>query len=551
MPVVNFVTEGRRVEVAEGTTLLEAGRRAGVLVEAPCAGEGTCGKCTVRVSAASRAGVIPTGRHRLQEQGFVLACDTRVAGSVEVETLPREEGLRVLAWGADVEAAVDPFVTREYVSAEDVTRVFGGDRLLRSVPGDQRRPSSGVAVDIGTTTLAAALVDLGSGRQLAVRSELNPQAAYGQDVLSRIKLAGDPAGLELLHDTVSRAIARLVRGVAADSGIALSAIDEVVYCGNPCMLHLAVGVDPSPLGRFRYASRLRGDQHVAARDRRIGVPDAPIYLPPILSGYVGADITAGLVATGLPTLPGTSLFIDIGTNGEMVVARDGRLAATSSAAGPAFEGMNVSSGMRAAEGAIEAVTLAPDGALSCDVIGGGAATGICGSGLVDLVAALVERGVLLPTGRFRDAAAIGAAPLRERLETRDGKRVFRVTGAVSLTQGDVRQLQLAKAAIRTGVDFLLRAAGVDEAAVDRVLVAGGFGYHLRPAALVTVGLLPAAFAGKIQLVGNSSLSGGRAFLVSRGTREAMRELAPRVELVDLPACADFERHFVGRIGFPG
>lgn len=278
-------------------------------------------------------------------------------------------------------------------------------------------------------------------------------------------------------------------------------------------------------------------------------PAGLVYLPPAISAYVGADITAGILATRLHDEQGTTLLVDVGTNGEMAIVKEGRLWATSTAAGPAFEGMNIACGMRAGKGAIERFHVGADGEVEIGVIGGGKATGICGSGLIDIVAELVAAGVIGPNGRFVPAGKISLPKLQERLVTRDGKPAFHLAEGVHLSQQDIRQVQLAKGAIRAGIDLLLRHLGVEAGEVRSVLIAGSFGYHLRTGSLITLGLLPPAFAGKIEFVGNTSKTGAETILLDRECRPAVVRLAAGVEVVELAAAADFDKVFVSSLAF--
>jgi uncharacterized 2Fe-2S/4Fe-4S cluster protein (DUF4445 family) len=552
VPRVTFVSERRWIDVAEGTTVLEAARRAGVAVDSPCAGDGTCGKCAVRLAPGSRRNVTARARHRLEKDGYLLSCAAAVTGPLEVETLAPLDaaGLAIQAEGVSAPVSVAPFVRRVYRAEEDVTDVLGGEQLLARLAGEQLEPACGAVVDLGTTTIVAALVDLATGRELGFRSALNPQATYAHDVMSRVKLGSTAEGLALLQREVCGAMRGLLRELCDAAGVPASSIHEVVLSGNTCMLHLAVGESPRGLGRHPYTPHLAGGNHVPAASLRLGVADgALVYLPPVASAFVGADIASGLLATGLATRAGTTLFLDVGTNGEMVLARDGRLLATSTAAGPAFEGMTIACGMRAADGAIDAVRIAEDGACEVSVLGGGRATGLCGTGLIDAAAELVRVGVVQPSGRFARAETVASPRLRERLGAVDGKPAFFLAEGVYLSQGDLRQLQLAKAATRVGVDFLLRAAGVDVGALGRVLVAGGFGYHLRPESVVGIGLLPREALGRIEFVGNTSKSGARAFLLDAGRREELRAVVQRMEVVELTRAGDFDRRFVERIAF--
>ncbi len=552
MPLVTFLPDNRSVEVANGTTILEAARRAGVLIEAPCNGAGHCGKCIVRLASDDLARIIVhmDAPDDATGEGAVLACHSEVYGDVTVE-VPRqaEQGLRVISAGTGIKVTPEPFITRRFDPAAHQTAILAGEKLLAIERGDTVAGNHGLVVDIGTTTLVAALVDLDSGRELASASSLNPQSLHAQDVLSRIRFAAAADGLALLQQDLIAELNRLAGDVAHQAGIEPERIYEAVFSGNTCMLHLAAGVDPSPLGRIPFTPTITGGNHLDAAE--IGLKIAPrglVYLPPVISAYVGADISAGILAAGLAGLSGVTLFIDIGTNGELALAVDGSLTASATAAGPAFEGMNISCGMRAAVGAVERVDIAGTGELDMAVIGGGKPAGICGSGLMDLVAELVEQGGIARNGRFAAASAV-APLLAARMEGEGSKAAFRLGDQVSLTQKDVRQVQLAKGAIRAGIELLLRAEGREPKDLDRVLIAGSFGYHLRERSLITLGLLPPEAAGKVTFLGNTARSGGEMLLVNARLRAELQELVGRVRVVDLAGNPAFERTFMEAMGF--
>jgi uncharacterized 2Fe-2S/4Fe-4S cluster protein (DUF4445 family) len=337
--------------------------------------------------------------------------------------------------------------------------------------------------------------------------------------------------------------------VCAVAGIERERVFEVIFSGNTCMLHLAAGVDPSPLGKIPFTPSITGGFHLSSE--QIGLHIAPkgiVYLPHIISAYVGADISVGILAADLNRLPGVSLFIDIGTNGELVLAVDGVLTASATAAGPAFEGMNISCGMRAADGAVERVLFKPGGTIEIGIIGETEPVGICGSGLMDLVALLIQEKIIAKSGRF---ATPDGTPveLLERLEGEGAGRAFRIAPHVSLTQKDVRQVQLAKGAIRAGIELLLSRAGVASAELDRILIAGSFGYHLSEESLLILGLLPPDAVGKISFLGNTSRSGGELLLLNSHLRDELAEIVSQVTSVELAADPAFERVFVEAMKF--
>lgn len=556
MVTIVFLPAGISVSVPGGTTILEAARRAGVVIDSPCNGAVVCGKCAVRVPEYSLCNVVQKGGHRLGKEeegsGLVLACATEVTGDIVVEVLDdqAERELKITSHGHSVAVELAPYIVKEYDAERDVTTVWAGLVKIAREQGDTSAESYGVVVDIGTTTLVVSLVDLVQGAELATASALNPQSRHAQDVLSRIKLGSEDAGLGELRDGVIREINALIDEVTRKQGVNRERIYEVIYSGNTCMLHLAAGENPASLGKYPYTPTLRCGSWLDAKMHGIGMaPGGVIYLPPIISGYVGADITAGLQAVRLHEEKDTVLFVDIGTNGEMALCHGGKLWATSTAAGPAFEGMNIEFGMRAGEGAIERFSVLEDGSVSVKTIGGADAVGICGSGLMDVVAELVAHQVVNKSGKFtRDTASLPPA-LAQRLTQKDGKTVFLLSERVWLTQKDVRHVQLAKGAIRAGVEFLLGQAGVTAALLDRVLIAGSFGFHLTARSLTTIGLLPPEITHGIEFVGNTAKSGGGIFLLNSKSRRQMSEVVKQIDVVELANCPDFDNVFVRCLSF--
>ncbi|MGN1410494.1 MAG: ASKHA domain-containing protein, partial [Eubacteriales bacterium] len=323
----------------------------------------------------------------------------------------------------------------------------------------------------------------------------------------------------------------------------------VIYSGNTTMIHLATNVDPTSLGKFPYTPKIRGGNDIPADMLDIS-PFGLVYLPPIISSYVGPDITSGVLASQIEKKKGTTLFIDIGTNGEMVIAKDGSLSATSTAAGPAFEGMNITYGMRAGKGALEMFQIDDGGNIETHTIGDVKATGICGSGLLDIVGELVKTGVVGPNGKIIPPEK-GSYPenLKQYVVSFEGKPAFRVTDDVYLTQKDVRQVQLAKGAVRAGIEAFLLSQNVRAEDVDLVEIAGSFGYHLRAKSLINIGLLPKEFEGKVSFVGNTSKSGGKAFLLNTDLRRYMEELVGKIDSVELSNREGFNKIFVNALNF--
>ncbi|MDR0662788.1 MAG: ASKHA domain-containing protein [Spirochaetaceae bacterium] len=540
MPRVTFLNEKKSISVGLKTTILEAARRTGVVIESPCNGMGKCGKCTVKAGGSND----------------VLSCQTKVIGDIAVETRDYDavnESMKILAEGNSFQYGHKPYVRKKLINGNGVqrTEVYGGKTLIGVEEGNTINDTYAVALDIGTTTIVAALIDLCSGEQADSESELNPQTAYAQDVLSRIHFASKDDGLQTLFSIFICCLNTMIDTIATRLEISKSNIYEIVFSGNTTMLHLATRTNPYSLGQYPYRPRISGGSFINARDLGVAISQfGLIYLPPVISAYVGADITSGILVSQLDEIKGTVLFIDIGTNGEMALAVNGKIAASSTAAGPAFEGMNISCGMRASRGAIEYFVI-HEGRMEFNVIGGTEAAGICGSGLLDITGELVKAGVIAPNGRFvqPDDGSPYSDDLRKCMRDKDGKKAFFITSNVYLTQKDIRQIQLAKSAIRTGIEMLLAHFNLAAGDITRVEIAGSFGYHLREQSLFNIGLLPAEFAGKIYFTGNTSLSGAIAFLLNLDFMSKMRKLVQRIDTVELAKHENFDRVFVKYMSF--
>ncbi|WP_094605420.1 Na(+)-translocating NADH-quinone reductase subunit F [Sporomusa silvacetica DSM 10669] len=553
---INFIGKGVTAEVETGTTILEAARTVDVMIESPCNAVGTCGKCKVRVNPEQLDCLIQDGEHHLSKdeiaEGFALACQAKVMGDIDVEVISKNQNktLKILDHGESFDIKIDSFIKKEYDGSAK-TIVYAGGKVIGEESGDTAALNFGVVVDIGTTTVVASLVEIGTGDELASVSALNPQSLQAQDVLSRIKFASDEQGLKTMYSDIIKEINRMILEIAKEAGINQENIYEVIFSGNTCMIHLAANVNPYSLGKYPYDPQIRGGSHISAFEHNLNISSfGLVYLPPIISSYVGPDITSGVLASRLQDRKGVTLFVDIGTNGEMVIGTDGKLSSASTAAGPAFEGMNITHGMRAAKGAIEIFDIEEDGGVVVKTIGEAKAIGICGSGLLDIIGELVANHVIGKNGKFVSPETADLKPeLKQRLVKQDGKPVFEVADGVFLTQKDVRQVQLAKGAVRSGIEFLLKSNEVKAEQVDKVLIAGSFGYHLRAKSLINIGLLPSVFEGKIDFIGNTSKSGGRAFLLNVAYRKEMEELVGDIEVVELANRDDFDKVFVACLGF--
>jgi uncharacterized 2Fe-2S/4Fe-4S cluster protein (DUF4445 family) len=480
---VELAPLGRKLELESGSSLRDVLFDHGV--EFPCGGRGRCRGCRIRVLSGD-VGITPEMRRALTaseiQDGWRLACHARVDGPLVLE---------VAQWEMDV-------------LADGV-----------SLPGGLRE-GTGVAVDIGTTTLVAQSLDLGSGQVLGVRTGLNPQCAYGADVMSRVQFALCSSELTgLIRDSVGS----MVAGV--------SNVREVVLVGNTVMHHLFSGVSVEPLSAVPFRPSSLAETSFTPRELGWDLPPAcPVRFLRCLGGFVGSDILAGIAATRLHRAKRLTALIDLGTNGEIVVGNRDGLECASTAAGPAFEAACISVGMRAATGAIAEVSTCGDG-FDCQVIGGGAARGICGSGLVDAASAALDLGVLVPNGRLAG-----------------GARELKLCDTVALSQRDLRELQLAKAAIAAGLRILCARRGARVQDLDRVYLAGAFGNYVRIASAARIGLLEMD-PERVEPAGNTALRGAKMSLLDSSATSGIV-----VEHVELAADGAFQDTFVDCLNFP-
>ncbi|MGH3406465.1 MAG: ASKHA domain-containing protein, partial [Streptosporangiaceae bacterium] len=474
---------------------------------------------------------------------------------------------RVLAAVDDLELRTDLAVVRtlgRVLRAADyrVTAVIVDDVLIDVQPGDTTGTLFGIAFDLGTTTVVATLLDLATGTPLAVASMLSKQQPFGADVITRISaVMMDPAALDTLARLAHETLAELTAEVCGQAGVDPAQVCEVALAGNATMTHLALGIDPEPLGVAPFIMSVRLLPEVLAADLGLPVhPRARAFCFPAFGAYVGGDITSGLLASGMDRDSRTRLFIDIGTNCEIVLGNREWLLATAAPAGPAFEGAAIRCGMRAADGAIEVVSMTPD-EVTLQVIGDVAPDGLCGSGLVDAVASLVSVGLLDASGRFVPAeqAAAVAPGLASRLTMLGQERVFvlhwrgepgDVADSIYLSQRDVRELQFAKAAIATGWNILLEEAGLAPGDVQQVLLAGSFGRYLSPASAIKIGLVPRMPALRVVSAGNVAGEGAKMALLSVRERAGALALLQEVRYVELSDRADFNDAFVDQLSFP-
>ncbi len=508
---VVFKPDDKEISIHEGATVLEAARQAGIILTTPCGAKGTCGKCAVLLH--------PTGRR-------ILACQYRVQSDLVVVVPPESRFYehKILKEGLAPSAGVCPTVYRRYEGIAGPGGVFG------------------VAVDIGTTTVVAKLLDMADGRCLATEAVLNPQTRFGDDVISRINYAQSPERLSEIHKVIIDCINDLIGRLCFPARIDVSRIYEICIVGNTTMNHIFLGYPVEQLGRAPYLAYAVDARDVPPGDLGLRVnPSGNVHCVENIAGFVGADTTAAALAADLDAIEDRTLVVDIGTNGEIVLGTRERLYAASCAAGPALEGARIKYGGRAAEGAIEAVVA--NGDIDLDVIGNVPSRSICGSGLIDAVAVLADLGVVDATGRLLDRKSLGRsvpAAIVSRLCECDGQPAFRLSSGdgtgcsgVLLTQRDVREMQLAKAAILAGIRILMNKLDLTAGDIDRVLLAGAFGNYIRPASAVRIGLLPDVPLDRIQSIGNAAATGAQMLLISDECRDRAARLAKKIQYVEI------------------
>ena len=583
---LHFPQLDRDIASQAGETIYQSARRSGLRIIGACGGRGTCGTCQVHVVDGKIHDAGEKARAAEKKSRWVRACQVTPTSDCSVEVAARSlapvvraefdagETVEMLPLDAAVisrdinvpqatltdnlsdldrviRALASPLPAVDLLAARQLPTVLRKDWSLRahvregeligfSPPGCR---TLGLAVDLGTTNVAGFLVDLISGARLASLGIENPQVAWGADVISRMNHAiQGPAQAAELRQAATTAINALAHDLCLSIDASAADIADIAICGNTAMHHLLLGLPVRQLGRAPFVAALRDAMDIKARDLDLtACPGAYVHMAPNIGGYVGSDHVTALIATQALWQSGTTtLVMDIGTNTEISLVHSGDIMSASCPSGPALEGGHISCGMRAADGAIERVTV-EDGRLKIGTIGGRQPVGLCGSGVIDAMAALRQTGILDDSGRIA-----GAHP---DIAEVDGKRVALLAPGVTFTQHDVRAVQLAKAAIRTGIELLLRDRGLAEYDIERVVIAGAFGAYIDVASAIAIGLLPALPLERFSQVGNAAGVGVRQLLASRKTRAQARELASRCRYVELSTRGDFQKSFLHNIGF--
>ncbi|MCS7387235.1 MAG: ASKHA domain-containing protein [archaeon GB-1867-005] len=605
-----FEPEGKKVSVSAGTTIFDAAKDAGVGVRSECGGKGLCGKCRVIVKdSKALSDLTEIERRFLQtsevESGYRLACQARILNDVKVIIPPESRVMfrKIQVVGMERPVRLNPAVKKFHItlpmptlsdirpdhdrlldtlssvmkidnsememdyeiykrlpdiirsSSFDVTVTIWDNRRIISVePGNTSNELFGFAVDIGTSKIVGYLVNLTTGEVLDVESVENPQIMYGEDIMSRITFAiAKPENLEILQKLVVDEINKIINEACRKTGISPQRIYEVVVVGNTAMHHFLLGIQPKYVALSPYVPAVKKQINVKAKELHVNINSFGIVtVLPIVAGFVGADAVADVLATGIHESDVLSLLVDIGTNTEVFLGNSEDLLSCSCASGPAFEGMHIKHGMKAVTGAIERVSISSNFEVKYKTVGNTRPTGLCGSAMIDAIAEMFKRGIINDKGSFNLQIKTS------RLRKSDGEVEFVIawghetaTGKdITLTQHDIREIQLAKAAIFTGCSILMKRKNVDEEKIDRVLVAGAFGNYINPESAKVLGLLPDVPIKKIKFVGNTAIAGAKMALTSKEARKEANEISKKIRYLELAACPDFKEEFLNAIFIP-
>jgi len=604
---VRFLPQEIDACVPQDSTVLEAAQQAGIPLFHPCGGQGICGRCQVRIVGD---GIPQTDQEEElfadfpDSEQWHLSCLTKLSSNCTIHVPPES----TVSWCGDkrsfgqevrfddpifskqfstvtppgldngtirshAEAVAETFGAKAenvcytaitdlpklfpyYKSKWEVTALFEDDKIFCLESGDARGRFFGLAFDIGTTSLVVSLVDMAEGKMLGEMSASNPQAVWGADVIARLgHIQSDPQGLDQLRLAVIESLSGMIQSICGEFNVDPGEVCAATFVGNTIMEHTLLGISPEAIASLPFHPAFRHEWEGNAED--IGLPISPharVYVSPVVSGYVGGDTLAVILATDLDKSDELILAVDLGTNGELVLGRKGEIYACAAAAGPAFEGGRIRYGMRAVDGAVSKVEFTDD--VLCSVIGDGEPLGLCGSGLLDAIAELVRLGVIESTGAMLHPDGNENLPpgIASRIMADDnGHSEFRLTTdgqrPIKIVQRDVREFQLAKGAVRAGCEVMMEAMGCTSEDIDRVMISGAFGSHLRKESVKHVGLLPDFPLEKLTFIGNGAMQGSRSLLLSRSARSRAERLKDEIEYIELSASPDFQGRFADSLSF--
>jgi len=605
---VEFDGKAETIKCEKGTVLLDAlGEQQRAHIDTPCGGKSTCGKCKVKIEGAALSPFTAFENKilsdREKQNGVRLACNVQVEGDIRLILAPLSYHVEIQEDGTEYITEVSPWIKKKYLhlpepSLEDqrddlrrlretigkpdlkidlkilpslpqtirerkyrITVVHNDTEIINLEPGDTSSENYGIAVDIGTTTVVAYLLNLNTGKRIDALSALNAQKSYGQDVISRINhTIQKEDGLKTLHKIIINQLNEMIQKLARRNGVNQSEIYSCVLAGNTTMIHLAGGLPPKNIANVPFVPVATSRLVYTACDLGLKIAETgKVYLLPCVSGYIGADIVAGLLSCRFTRDRRLNLFIDVGTNGEIVLGnRDGFLCC-STAAGPAFEGAKIRNGMGGVAGAINTVDVVK-GELRYTTIAQEKPLGICGSGIIDAMAMLIKYGIVDKTGRFLTKEEI---PTREgqnlssRLIKDDGKPAFILAyeeetakgDSILITQKDVREIQLAKAAVSAGIKVLMEHAGKSIEETHLLYLAGGFGSYINKNSAIIIGLLPHELRERIIAIGNAAGTGAAAALISEKALRECEQIVSKADYIELSSSARFNEYYINNMYF--
>ena len=622
MTKITFLPDKKNIKVNEGTTILETLEKVGMNINTPCGGKGICGKCKVLVkegiTAATPIEEVILSKEEIKK-GFRLACQNKLFKNTVIEIPPeiRLDFKRVFSSNlkGDIDRIKNNFSLgtnlkkvfldlkepslddqrsdweriKDGLSSkkiENISNLKSSLEILKKIPvlireanfkitvtlqnneiidiekGDTTKNSYGIAFDIGTTTVAGYLVNLKTGEELSAVAKTNPQVIHGDDVISRIGFTQkQKENLQILQKEVVNTLNEIIKETTQRAKINRSNIYETVIVGNTCMHHLFLGLDPSNIASSPYIPVIKESLSLKARDipELALKPSVNVYMLPNISAFVGADIVAGILSTSMWREDKIILFVDLGTNGEIVLGSRERLWTCSTAAGPAFEGARISTGMRAAEGAIYKVKI-DNKFITYKAIKDGKVRGICGSGLINLIAEMLKWGLINKSGKLINREECNpelSEEIRNRIikgqkgnkfllvkgkETENGKPIY-------ITQRDIREVQLAKAAIFAGIKILLKEVNISPEDIQKILLAGAFGNFINKESAIRMGLIPQLPLKKVESVGNAAGRGAEIVLLSEKTRKICERISKDIKYIELSSRTDFQEEFVDAMFF--
>lgn len=603
---LTFLPERAEWEGSPGKSLMEIAAEAGVSIDGNCAGKGTCGKCKVKIVSVPVPEPCEEDSKNLTKeeirQGYRLACRLMPQADMQVETLLSESAVHrkvqlTHLWDGD---QLKPAIIKKFISVDkptlgdhrshaarimelcgsNVTRigpslikqipdflekgvelsaVIRGDEIIHLENGDEAKECYGVAFDIGTTTIVGFLWNLATGERVQAIAKTNPQGIYGADVISRIQFAGESEeSLQKIQRAALDCLADITESMAKDAKVKKEHIYSAVMVGNTTMMHLIAGVDPSDLARAPFTPVF--SEPVCGEAVHLGLPvneNAQFLLVPGIAGHVGADITAGLLVADLAGRDEPAILLDVGTNGEIVMAAKGHTVACSTAAGPAFEGASITHGIRATAGAIEKVFIENDD-VTIATIDGAEPIGLCGSGIIDAAAELLKAGIVDASGRMADGEKMRKKGFSENLIKRmqKGENGLEFVLAwregaddITITQKDLREIQLAKAAIDAGIQVMMKKLEISLEDIEKIMIAGAFGSHIRTSSAMIIGLIPRVEIEKVTSIGNAAGTGASLILLSEEKQAEARRIVKEIEHLELSAYPDFQEEYLKAMRF--